>query len=279
MPTMPWSPAATAIAEVVLVAALLLAATAALRREWRRRTRAERELQEANARLEARVDERTAELDLARRQLQTFARRLDRQVEGERRRLAREVHDQLGQIFTALKLTLSHTAHRHPEAAASIGQAIVLLDEGVATARRIASELRPPLLDDLGLAAAIDHRAQRFQDETGVACTVDVEAPEALAPEQSLQLFRIVQESLTNVARHAAASHVRIEGRVEGGRYRLAVIDDGRGMAEPRPSSLGMLSILERTLLSGGVLTVDSAPGRGTRIEVGLPLQALGDTP
>lgn len=256
---------------------VILASIVVLEREHARRARAELALQEANARLEVRVGERTAELEQARRQLQTFARRLDRQVEGERRRLAREVHDQLGQVFTALKLTLSHAAARHPQAAEPLGQAIALLDEGVITARRIASELRPPLLDDLGLAAAIEHRGQRFQDETGVACEVDVVDAEGLNAEQSLQLFRIVQESLTNVARHAAASKVRIEGCVDGMQYRLGVADNGRGMAEPRPSSLGMLSILERTLLSGGVLTVDSVPGQGTRIEVRLPLQAQGE--
>lgn len=264
---------------LTLLGTLLIAMSVMqLEREHRRRANAEAALQDANAQLELRVAARTAELEQARRQLQTFARRLDRQVESERRRLAREVHDQLGQVFTALKLTLSNTARHHPSAAEPLGQAVALLDEGVVTARRIASELRPPLLDDLGLGAAIEHRGQRFQDETGVRCEVDVDGAEGLNAEQSLQLFRIVQESLTNVARHAGASTVRIEGRVEGGQYRLSVEDDGRGMVEPRPSSLGMLSILERTLLSGGVLGVDSVPGRGTRIEVRLPLQAQGET-
>ncbi|GAB6196583.1 CHASE3 domain-containing protein [Lysobacter xanthus] len=267
-----------AIALTLLGTVLILASVIVLEREHDRRHEAEVALQDANARLEARVLERTAELEQARRQLQTFARRLDRQVESERRRLAREVHDQLGQVFTALKLTLTHTASKHPQAAEPLAQAITLLDEGVVTARRIASELRPPLLDDLGLGPAIDHRGQRFLEETGVACDVDVHETDGLSAEQSVQLFRIVQESLTNVARHAAASRVRIEGRVDGAMYRLSVEDNGRGMAEPRPSSLGMLSILERTLLSGGALVVDSVPGRGTRIEVRLPVLAQGET-
>lgn len=268
----------TAGALALLGTALILAGILVMEQERSRRRDAERALQEANLGLEARVAQRTAELELAREQLQTFARRLDRQVEGERRRLAREVHDQLGQVFTALKLTLANLATRHPEAAAPVGGAMDLLDEGVVTARRIASELRPPLLDDLGLAAAIEHRAQRFHEESGLRCEVDLRDADRLTPEQSLQLFRIVQELLTNVARHARATRVSIDGGIDEGAYRLVVADDGRGMGEPRPSSLGMLSILERTLLSGGVLAVDSAPGHGTRIDVRLPLRPQGET-
>lgn len=256
---------ATAIGTFLLVVGIVL-----LARERGRRTRAEWSLAQANQHLESRIAERTAELEKAHRQMAQHAVELDRSVENERRRLAREVHDQLGQLFTAMKLSL-------PQADAVIppmqrAMLLELVDEGVATARRIASELRPAVLDDFGLAFALAQRGQRFTEETGLACVVDVTDSERLGPEQATQLYRIACEAMTNVARHAAAKRVRIEGRAEPEGYRLGIEDDGRGMLGGSASeSFGMRSMRERAALAGGRLELGSSPWGGLRVTVHVP--------
>ena len=244
-----------------------------LAREQKRRLRAEAALLDANAGLEAAVAGRTAELARARSEIEAFAQRLDQSIEAERRRLAREVHDQLGQVFTALKMTLNHGFHDATDRDDRIARMNALLDDGIATARRIAAELRPPLLDDLGLGAALRHRAQRFAEETGVACAVALEHDERLCPDQATQLYRIVQEALTNVARHAGARQMWIAGQAGGGYYELSVEDDGRGMAaDAAGGSLGLLSMRERAALAGGTLTFGPGRAGGLRVQVRLPL-------
>ncbi len=241
--------------------------------EQKRRLLAQAALLDANAGLETAVAERTADLERARREIEAFAQRLDQGIEAERRRLAREVHDQLGQVFTALKITLNHGFRDAADGDARMARMNALLGDGIATARRIAGELRPPLLDDLGLGAALRHRAQRFAEETGVACEVALEHDERLRPDQATQLYRIVQEALTNVARHAGARQVRIAGQAGDGYYELSVEDDGHGMAaDAAGGSLGLLSMRERAALAGGKL--DFGPGRagGLRVLVRLPL-------
>lgn len=242
-------------------------------REQKRRLRAEAALLDANAGLEVAVAERTAELERARREIEVFAQRLDQGIEAERRRLAREVHDQLGQVFTALKMTLNHGYRDAADRDASMERMNALLGDGIATARRIAGELRPPLLDDLGLGAALRHRVQRFAEEAGVRCEVALEQDERLGSDQATQLYRIVQEALTNVARHAGARQVWIEGRADDGHYDLSVEDDGRGMAgEAASGSLGLLSMRERAALAGGTLQLGPGRAGGLRVQVRLPL-------
>lgn len=241
--------------------------------EQRRRERAEQALSDANARLENAVAARTAELERARSEIEAFAQRLDRGIESERRRLAREVHDQLGQVFTALKMTLSQSLKNVSGVERDAGRMHGLLDDGIATARRIAGELRPPLLDDLGLGAALTHKAQEFTGQSGVPCVVQVQHGERLSPVQATQLYRIVQEALTNVARHAGASQVWIEGEAFEGCYRLAVEDNGRGMTEAAAGSLGLLSMRERAALAGGKLELGRGREGGVRVRVSLPLK------
>ncbi|MEW5967544.1 MAG: CHASE3 domain-containing protein [Pseudomonadota bacterium] len=259
---------------------IVLTATAfiLLQREQRRRARAERALSDANAHLEEAVAARTAELVQARSEIEAFALRLDRGIESERRRLAREVHDQLGQVFTALRMTLNHGLKNAAGIEREAGRMDALLGEGIATARRIAGELRPPLLDDLGLGAALAHKAQRFAEQSGVPCTVQVQDDARLSPEQATQLYRIVQEALTNVARHAGARQVWIAGEARDGRYWLAVEDDGRGMSGAATVSLGLLSMRERAALAGGRLELGAGRAGGVRVRVGLPLQAHEET-
>ncbi len=261
---------ATLIGTVLLFVGMLL-----LARERVRRGAAEGALFDANQHLETRIAERTAELERAHRQMEQHALQLDRSVENERRRLAREVHDQLGQLFTALKLSM-------PPADATISppqrtMLLGLVDEGIATARRIASELRPALLDDFGLGVALAQRGRRFAEETGLSCTVDVTDSEGLLAEQSTQLYRIACEAMTNVARHAAAKRVRIEGRAEPEGYRLVVEDDGRGlMGASAPESFGLNSMRERAALAGGHLELGGSPWGGLRVAIRVPTTQAG---
>lgn len=252
---------------------LIVAAYMTLFYEQRRRLQTEQALQDANANLEGAVATRTVELEQARREIEAFALRLDRGIEAERRRLAREVHDQLGQVFTALKMILNHGMANLPGNAERIERMNGLLSEGIATARRIAAELRPPLLDDMGLGPALTHRAARFAEESGIACETAVDDGESLDAEQATQIYRIVQEALTNVVRHAGARRVSIDGATNDDEFRLSVEDDGRGMLTSGEASLGLLSMRERAALAGGRLEL--GPGRtgGLRVTVRLPLR------
>ncbi|MGY3264732.1 CHASE3 domain-containing protein [Lysobacter sp. HA35] len=253
----------------------ILAGLALLVRERQRRLDAEFELYSANHHLETRVAERTRELEQARAQLESFATRLDQSIEAERRRLAREVHDQLGQVFTALKLTCSHQAKRYSMSESDLRLVMSTLDEGVAIARRISSELRPPLLDDLGLAAALELRGERFEQESGIACDVAVADGDVVPAAHRIQLFRIVQEALTNVARHSGASRVWIGGERADDGYEFFVEDDGHGRVAPRRGSAGIASMSERAALAGGRLHMERGAHGGLRLRVLIPSEAL----
>jgi len=256
--------------------ALILAAWVLLQRERRRRRRLEAEaaLIAANARLEDTVAQRTAELQTALGEIEAFAHGLDRGIEDERRRLAREVHDQLGQLLTALKMMVHRALQGAPGREQDWPQIEAVLGEGIATVRRISAALRPPLLDDLGLEAALGLAGRQFAERTGLACEVALVDAGRLSADQSNQLYRIAQEALTNVARHAQAARVRIEGAAVDGRYRLVVEDDGVGMAPQARSSLGLLSMRERAALAGGELRIGSGAAGGVRIEAMVPFAA-----
>lgn len=251
---------------------LIIAAYGLLHREQVRRLRAEGALREANARLEEAVASRTAELQQARDEIGAFALHLDRGIEAERRRLAREVHDQLGQVFTATNMLVHQALQGVPGRAQDLERIGALIGEGIATARRIASALRPPLLDDLGLGAALVHAGRQFGEQAGVQCKVEISDGERLGADQSIQLFRIVQEALTNVARHAGASRVWIEGEARGDRFRLSIEDDGRGLDPDASTSHGLISMRERALLAGGELALGTGRSGGLHVEVMLPL-------
>lgn len=253
---------------------LILAAWMLLQRERRRRLDAEAALLAANARLEDTVAQRTAELQRALGEIEAFAHGLDRGIEDERRRLAREVHDQLGQLLTALKMMVHRALQGAPGREQDWPQIEAVLGEGIATVRRISAALRPPLLDDLGLEAALGLAGRQFAERTGLACEVALVDAGRLSADQSNQLYRIAQEALTNVARHAQAARVRIEGAAVDGRYRLVVEDDGVGMAPQARSSLGLLSMRERAALAGGELRIGSGAAGGVRIEAMVPFAA-----
>jgi signal transduction histidine kinase len=153
-----------------------------------------------------------------------------------------------------------------------------LVDQTLDTARRLSSMLRPAILDDIGLAAAITSQVRDFQQRTGVACDLDLppEGP-AVEPATGLSLFRIVQEALTNVTRHAQAKHVHIGLTVDPQNAVLTVADDGRGVTSEeleRPTSLGIIGIRERALAVGGDVMFSGNAGRGTTLTVRVPTAA-----
>lgn len=260
--------ALTRWAMVALLPVLLGGGYLLLWRESRRRLRAEVALRDSYGQLEAQIRARTVELQDSREDLRALAASLDESIEAERRRLAREVHDQLGQTLTALKLHLHRQSAANPE----LRQHDALLDEAIATARRIAADLRPPLLDDLGLAAALGQLARH----SGLAVIVRVEDDGMLTPRQAEQLFRIAQEAVTNVQRHAQATHLWIEGGGAGGHYLLAVEDDGVGFdpGAARRGAFGLVGMRERAHLAGGDCRWVAPRRCGTRVEVRLPLAA-----
>jgi PAS domain S-box-containing protein len=212
-------------------------------------------------------------------QLRALAARLDAVREEERREMAREIHDQIGQSLTALKLELAALrgglAQSDPAAARRAGEMDTLLDQTLDTARRLSTALRPPILDDLGLVAAVEWQAREFEARTGVRCRVEAAlGDEKVAGREALVLFRIVQEALTNVARHAQARTVQLRVVAEPDALVLTVKDDGRGITDQekaRSSSLGLLGMRERALVLGGTVTVEGAAGAGTTVTARLP--------
>jgi PAS domain S-box-containing protein len=211
-------------------------------------------------------------------QLRALGARLSEIREDERRDIARELHDQVGQALTALKLDLHWIAAKvsaDAEQRARTTRMESLLDETLETTRRISSTLRPAVLDDLGLSAALRWQAHEFAQRTGVSCDVDAPPDAVVPPAVALTLFRILQEALTNVARHAAARRVTVSLALRDDAVTLVVSDDGKGLVAEvaaKPTSLGLLGMRERVLAIGGALTITGEPGRGTTVTATAPL-------
>lgn len=218
-------------------------------------------------------------------ELRALSARLEAVREEERIHIAREIHDNLGQLLTGLKLEFSWLDKRiqqasdealRQRAAPKMQEIAALLEETIQTVRNIATELRPSILDTLGLRAALEWQAREFEKRTGVKCQMQLgHVPPALAPERTTMLFRIFQEVLTNVARHARARHVQVRLAEAPGELRLTVHDDGVGISAAQrddPKSLGLIGMRERALLFGGSLSIEGKPGRGTTVKVRLPL-------
>ena len=221
------------------------------------------------------------ELRAQREQLRALAAHVESVREEERVRIAREIHDDLGQALTCMSMDLAFLDKQLPKdnaaASARVSALATLVKETVKTVRRISSELRPSILDDLGLGAAIEWLAHDFATRTGIDCAVSVPSNVTIAAERGTIVFRMCQEALTNVARHAGASHVSIDLMIdENACLTLEVSDNGRGITEDeisRPDSLGLLGMRERAALLGGVAEVKGAPGQGTTVTVRVPLQ------
>ncbi len=207
--------------------------------------------------------------------------------EQEMSRIARELHDELGQALTMLQMDVAwgkaHLPAGHPDFAGRLDRMEKLLKSTVAATRRIAADLRPLILDDLGLVPAVESLVQNFTQRTGVPCTLAVDDRDlALASLHSTAVFRIVQESLTNVAKHAGAKSAAVSIAREGDRIVVRVRDDGVGFVaqDPRkPNSFGLVGLRERAALLRGEAAITTAPGQGTTVEVRLPAVAAGGAP
>jgi signal transduction histidine kinase len=230
-----------------------------------------------------RAEHRKAEEQLreSHEQLRALSMYLQTVREEERTSIAREVHDELGQALTSCKLDLSWLANRLPR-----GQKVLLekarelsaqMDSTIQTVRRISTELRPGVLDHLGLAAALEWQANEFQNRTGIRCDVRSNLRETqLDQNLNTTLFRIFQETLTNVIRHAGATRVTAHLKQTDGRIILEVEDNGRGITRSEISntlSMGLLGMRERAALLGGWFKIGRlAPGKGTRVRVSIPV-------
>lgn len=237
------------------------------------------ELYTKNAALAREIAERKlAEEQLRESQenLRALASHLQSVREDEQARIAREIHDELGQALTGLKMDLTWLESRLPA-----GQKLLLkkttsmfrlIDDTIHAVRRIASGLRPEVLDEVGLAAAIGWQARDFQMRTGIRCKVALPTDDlTLGPERSTAVFRIFQEMMTNVARHANATRVDILMQLDAETLVLQVEDNGTGISETNihsPRSLGLLGMRERVLPFGGKLEVTGRSGKGTKVRV-----------
>jgi signal transduction histidine kinase len=226
-----------------------------------------------------RVDQ---ELRRSQEELRNFAAAANLAREQEQSRLARELHDELGQTLTALQMDAAWCKARVPESdpmsIARHAKMETTLKETVAATRRIATGLRPLMLDDLGLVPAVDWLVESFTARHGIPCELIVEGEDITLPgAQATAVFRIIQESLVNVGKHAQASKVKVSIETGGGMLTVRVVDDGAGFsvdAPRKPHSYGLLGLRERALLSGGDGAIESAPGRGTAIVARIPLEA-----
>ncbi len=251
-----------------------------LESEIAERRRVEAELKSAHDDLETRVEQRTRELNTANEQLRALSARLLSIREEERTRISREIHDELGQALTGLKMDLSWLLRKSPENSLPFAEQIKpmteLINKTIQTVRRISTELRPGVLDDLGIVAAIEWLVEDFKNRTRIECTSFADLNGAvIGPELSTALFRILQEALTNVIRHAEATHVTIGIRNDAGVIVLEVEDNGKGISERNirnARSLGILGIRERALLFGGEVHIEGAAGKGTTLVIRVPL-------
>ncbi|MBK5008726.1 PAS domain S-box protein [Pseudomonas sp. S60] len=222
-----------------------------------------------------------AELALARsqEQLRELSAHLESVREEEKARIAREVHDELGQMLTVLKLEVSMCELAFAELDPALNERLAtmkrLISQLFQLVRDVATALRPPILD-AGIASAIEWQARRFEARTQIPCLVQVpDNLPALSDAKATGLFRILQEALTNVMRHANAHSVEIELVREAGQLRMTVSDDGQGFCrdQPRPTSFGLVGMRERVLMLGGSMVLHSEPGEGTSLSVAIALE------
>jgi signal transduction histidine kinase len=222
----------------------------------------------------------------SRERLRTFARQLDAAVEEERTHIARELHDELGQALTGMKMDLAWMRRRLDDKTGLRDVSILhkkiaatgdLIDSTIAVVRRIATRLRPTLLDNLGLIAAMEEYAGQFSERTGVKCELMLPSELVLDKAYASGVFRIFQEAMTNIARHSGADKVVVNLRHDKRNLVLEVADNGRGIEEssgPITQTLGVLGMRERAQLMGGVLNVHARKQGGTLVRLIVPMAA-----
>ncbi len=217
-------------------------------------------------------------LALSERVARDTVRRVVAAQEEERRRLALELHDETGQALTSILLGLKAIGGAKSKEDAERAEADVraLVVQALQDVRALAVELRPSALDDFGLGPAVERLAQTFGERSGISTTVETHLGERLPPELETTLYRVVQEALSNVVKHAAARHVSIVLAQRGSSVAATIDDDGAGFdeAEVRPDALGLTGMRERLALVGGTLEIESTPGRGTTVAAQVPVAA-----
>jgi signal transduction histidine kinase len=220
-------------------------------------------------------------------QLRALSARLESVREEESTRIARELHDELGSSLTSLRWDLeglASAAGSLPDDAKlpqRVSQMLGHVDSIITAVRRLSSELRPPILDDLGIIDAIFWQLQQFQRRTGIACDYHSDLLETAIVDKKIgtACFRIQQEMLTNIIRHAQASSVSVRIHKEGGTLVFATSDNGRGISDDEQTgraSLGILGMRERAHLIGGTLQISGVPGQGTTVVLRVPLEGSG---
>jgi len=224
------------------------------------------------------------ELRASRQQLRALAARLQQVREDERTGIAREIHDQLGQALTGLRLDIAWMKRKLPpdhEVVEQCGSIIRRIDGTLDSVRRIATELRPSVLDQLGLAAALEWQGHEFATRTGLEVEMEISPDDACIPDEvGSPVFRILQESLTNVARHAQASRVFIRLHQADDLLTLEVSDNGIGIAPERmkgTASLGLIGMRERALACGGEFSITARRGGGTAVLLIVPYACGGE--
>ncbi len=231
------------------------------------------------------TERKQAEQELTESQMRLceLAHHLNASIEADRTRIAREIHDQLGQALTGLKLDALSLQHAlrdrfedmEPSLLNAIENMIQMINGTIQTARRAATELRPAALDDLGLGPALDTLGEQFQERSGIECETSFPELIPLSGPQATALYRIAQEGLTNVARHSGAKKVWLRLRAEQNAVVLDISDNGRGISLEQISarqSLGLLGMQERARELGGTVTIDGKPGEGTLVQVRIPM-------
>ena len=215
------------------------------------------------------------------RKLKALSDRLLVVQEEERTRIARELHDDLGQSLTALKMDVIGMMQSSEQRSPIADRILRTLDATVTAVQRISYELRPSILDDLGLVAAIESEALLFEQRTGIECELSLDNETQIEPHVATGIYRIIQEALTNVARHSNASRVEIRLRQRAEEVLLEVRDDGRGVTHAEvgdPMSLGLVGIRERADLVGGSVEFEGIAGRGTIVSVRIPTPPFART-
>jgi signal transduction histidine kinase len=268
-----WLAAGVAVLATVVTVAVLIALNKLLQRYVRDRESALRALREANQHLNQLVEQRTAELT-------ELSQHLIRVSEEEKAKLARELHDTLGSNLTAINMDLNWIQRRLPEGSREVRErlqrVLQMLADTVELKHEVIEGLRPSHLDNLGLAFAMRSHCREFTRRTGLPCDIDVhEDFDDLDPAWSIAFYRIVQEALTNITKHAQATHVRITLAREPDGIRLRIRDDGVGLTDEalaKPKSHGVVGMRERMREMGGTFAIRRpSKGRGTVVEAFIP--------
>jgi signal transduction histidine kinase len=228
-------------------------------------------------RLEGEVGRRLDESVQAQASLQELSAKLLRAQEEERRALSRELHDEVGQSFSAVLMEAENLLDLEPaqEVRPRLESIRAVAEKGINEIRNMALLLRPSMLDDFGLVPALDWQARETAKRTGMHVQLNSELTDELPEEHKTCIYRVVQEALNNCARHAQASTVQVEVRRETAGILLSVLDDGSGFDTGRVHGLGLRGMEERVRHLGGTFEIESHPGRGTKVQIVLPLRSL----